>query len=234
MLDLTNLFEVPVHVSFGEASPSSVEQLSPLHTAEIPAGYQRWVEKRQREFRAGRHHARLALRAAGVDVPLVRRGDDGLPLFPAGYHGSITHTGRESTFAAAAVCDERYYVGLDSENHKQLEQSMVDAVLLPHEQRRYYEVTSRDSHAPEALGLFALWVFSMKEAYYKCVYPRCAARFGFLDVDVHVHPTAKRFLVSLRTQSYPDVPSQLAGRFETDDQRIVCGVTWDVQQGLKG
>jgi 4'-phosphopantetheinyl transferase EntD len=224
--DLSHLFEVPVHTSHGEVDAASIAQLSPLSVAEIPDGYQRWVEKRQREFRAGRHHARAALARAGAASPIVRRGDDGLPLFPPGFHGSITHTGRDSTFAAAAICAKNHAIGIDAENHKELSASMVDAILLPTEQRRFHQVTALDHQAPRSLGLFALWVFSMKEAFYKCTYPHCAAPFGFLDLDVHVEPAHRSFVVTLRSNKYPDVPSQLPGRYEVDSQRIMCAVTW--------
>ncbi|HXS19280.1 MAG TPA: 4'-phosphopantetheinyl transferase superfamily protein [Polyangiaceae bacterium] len=224
--DLSELFDVPVHTSHGEVDASSITWLSPLALDEIPDGYQRWVEKRQREFRAGRHHARTALDRAGAVSPIVRRGDDGLPLFPAGYHGSITHTGRDLTFAAAAICTAHHAIGLDAENHKELSASMVDAILLPMEQRRFHQTTASAQQAPSSLGLFALWVFSMKEAFYKCIYPHCAAPFGFLDLDVDVEPSRQAFVVTLRSKKYPDVPSQLGGRYAVDHQRIICAVTW--------
>jgi len=223
---LNRLFDVAVSASSGEVDLYTVEHLTPLARPEIPEGYHRWVEKRQREYRAGRHHARIALLDAGVSVPLVRRGDDGLPLFPAGYHGGITHTGRSTTFAAAVICPATHFVGIDAENHKPLSEGMLDAILLPHEQRRYHLTTAEQENAPDTLGLFGLWVFSMKEAFYKCVYPRCAARFGFLDVDVEVNPKAQTFLATFRGKKYPDVPTSLMGRYQVDTQRIVCGVTW--------
>lgn len=223
---LANLFDVPAWASSSEVDPETVSLLSPLVREEIPDGYHRWVEKRQREYRAGRHHARAALIDAGMDAPLVRRGDDGLPLFPSGYNGSITHTGRQQTFAAAAVCGTTHMIGLDAENHKRLSAEMVDAILLPHEQRRFFESTSCAPQGPKEIGDFGLWVFSMKEAFYKCVYQRCAAPFGFLDLDVEVDPERKQFLVMTRTDKYPDVPKQLVGRYQLDRKRIVCGVTW--------
>jgi 4'-phosphopantetheinyl transferase EntD len=103
---------------------------------------------------------------------------------------------------------------------------MVDSVLLPHEQHRYHHFTAGEAGAPSDIGVFALWVFSMKEAFYKCVYPRCAKVFGFLDVDVSVDCSTRRFSVNLRTDRYPDVPATLPGRYQLDDKRIVCGVTW--------
>lgn len=226
LADLSPLFEVPVQTSHGEVDASSISWLSPLALGEIPDGYQRWVEKRQREFRAGRHHARTALSRAGALSPIVRRGDDGLPLFPVGYHGSITHTGRDRTFAAAAICAGHDAIGIDAENHKELSVSMVDAILLPTEQRRFHQVTATEQKAPSSLGLFALWVFSMKEAFYKCIYPHCAAPFGFLDLDVEVQPSQQSYVVTLRSNKFPDVPKQLRGRYAVDRQRIICAVTW--------
>ncbi len=215
-----------MQTSASEVDNETIDSLSPLRPEEIPEGYHRWVEKRQREYRAGRHHARLALTSSGVEAPKVRRGDDGLPLFPEGWNGSITHTGRSSTYAAAAICTSEYRVGLDAENHKRLSDGMIDAIMLPLEQRRYHQETSREARAPSELGDFGLWVFSMKEAFYKCTYPYCAAPFGFLDLDVHVDTAEQRFLVSFLSTKYPDVPRHLTGRYVFDTQRIVCGVTW--------
>ena len=220
------LFDVPAFVSVGEADSSSIDELSPLAPPEIPAGYERWVEKRRREYRAARHHARQALRLAGVHTPAVLRGEDGLPVFPEGTRGSITHTGRAVTFAAAAVCRAPHRIGIDAENHQHLDPMMVDSILLPHERQRYHERTAREVGAPRDIGLFALWVFSMKEAFYKCVYPRCAKVFGFLDVDVSIELPARRFDVTLRTNRYAGVPATLPGRYRVDEKRIVCGVTW--------
>lgn len=223
---IQTLFDVPVYGSAGEADANTIDQLSPLTQAEIPQSYHRWIEKRQREYRAGRHHARNALVDAGLNNPSVRRGDDGLPLFPEGFRGTITHTGRLTTYAAAAVCSNGNSLGIDAENHKQLSSDMVDAILLPHEQRRFHTSTSSEDGSPKEIGLFALWVFSMKEAFYKCVYPRCAAPFGFLDLDVQVDLNNMRFSVHLRDEKYPDVPKSLPGRYHLDSKRIVCGVTW--------
>jgi len=102
----------------------------------------------------------------------------------------------------------------------------VDAILLPTEQRRFNHVTSRENQAPHSLGLFALWTFSMKEAFYKCIYPHCAAPFGFLDLDVHVRCSERSFVVNLLSNKYPDVPSQLTGRYDVDSKRVLCAVTW--------
>lgn len=226
LASIASLFDVTAYGSAGEADSETIDLLSPLAQDEIPQNYHSWVEKRQREYRLGRHHARLALIEAGVKSPTVRRGDDGLPLFPEGLHGTLTHTGRLVTYAAAAVCSAQHSLGLDAENHKQLSNDMVDAILLPHEQRRFHLSTSDENGSPKEIGLFALWVFSMKEAFYKCVYPRCAAPFGFLDLDVQVDPKNLRFFVELLDKKYPDVPRTLSGRYHLDHKRIICGVTW--------
>ena len=60
------------------------------------------VEKRRREFSAGRTCARQALRELGcADAPIVHN-QNGAPLWPPGIVGSITHS---NTYAAAVAAD---------------------------------------------------------------------------------------------------------------------------------
>src|SRR5690606_33698949 len=102
---LRKLFDdhISVTTSSGTTPPDQVSALSPLLPEETPLGYDSWAEKRRREFRAGRHHAKHALLAAGAPSACILRDADGVPQFPSGFSGSITHTGRSKTYAAAIV-----------------------------------------------------------------------------------------------------------------------------------
>ncbi len=233
---IADLFECPAWASAGHADRDSVAQLTALGATEIPDGFERWVEKRQREYRAGRHHARAALGAAGAPGLEVPRGFDGLPCFPGHFCGTITHTGRNKTFAAAAVCREPTRLGLDAELLRPLEQAMVDLILTPGERSRA-ESLPRAGDAQLDLNTVAILTFSAKEAFYKCVYPSSRQRLGFHDAEVRLEteplvPTRVHgtFVVRLRsdlTQRAPDeLPQELPGRYLLADPLVVCGVTW--------
>ena len=200
------------------------ERLEPLFPEEVPARVDSWVEKRRREYRAGRHAARSLLREMGLDAHRVIRDDDGVPSFPTGFSGSITHTGRQSTFAAAVLCPDLSGVGIDAEESQVLEADLRSRVL-----------SNDEGHALERFGGVesnALLVFSAKEAFYKCVYPRERTFLGFLDVEfelVDVETTERErrghFRVSTRLLS-KSCPRTLEGRFIETAERTLTLVSW--------
>jgi 4'-phosphopantetheinyl transferase EntD len=147
------------------------EELSPLF-AEEASIVERAVAKRQREFRAGRHVARCALVGAGGPSTALLRGGHGEPLFPTGYRGSITHTGREDTYAAAVATRAPWLLGIDAEMHAELSADLVRRVADAE------EVSKAARVSPEP----GLLVFAAKEAAYKCVYPLCGRMLAFEEV----------------------------------------------------
>ena len=159
-LDLTQLFEQPVFVSFGKTGDDDLKNLTKLAVEETPSGFNNWVQKRQREYRCGRHHARRALSAAGLSVTAITRDEDGLPVFPSGFHGSITHTGRSSTFAAAVVAAAPLRVGIDAEDLRTLPEDMIAHIVSDDERARFAPFAaiggpgSQDRRRPCAPRLF--------------------------------------------------------------------------------
>lgn len=200
------------------------DELEPLFPEEMPPRVDAWVEKRRREYRAGRHAARSLLRELGLDAHRVTRDADGVPSFPAGFSGSITHTGRQSTFAAAVLCPDVIGVGIDAEDAQILEPELQERVL-----------SSEEAHALVRFGgaaQNALLVFSAKEAFYKCVYPRERTFLGFLDVkfelvDVETSNDERRghFRVSTALLSN-SCPRTLDGRFIETPERTLTLVSW--------
>jgi 4'-phosphopantetheinyl transferase EntD len=164
---------LPPRVHFDEVwvEAGAMAELSPLFPEEIPL-VERAVEKRQREFRAGRHVARSALTMAGGPAPALLRGVHGQPGFPAGYHGSITHTGRVHTYAAAVATQEPCLLGIDAELSDELMPELIGRIASPPE----IEHAARFAEHP------GLLVFAAKEAVYKCVYPLCERVLGFGEV----------------------------------------------------
>lgn len=220
-----------VWASWGQVTPQSIAGLSALEPEEIPPGYGRWVEKRQREYRAGRHHARAALAAAGLERAQVRRGEDGLPLFPAGYHGTISHTGRLQTWAAAVVASAPHRIGLDVEERRALSEGMIRTVLSPEERRMWAgRLPLRLAGAEFTEAEAALLAFSMKEAFYKTVSPVTGIYLGFHDVAVALGAEPGSFTARL-ARAHPEHegaggPPALTGRFQLSEAHVACGVTW--------
>jgi 4'-phosphopantetheinyl transferase EntD len=137
------------------------------------------IEKRQREFRAGRHAAHAALaRLNAPDLPLLR-GERREPLWPAGYVGSIAHC-RDLCVAACAKCDDLAGLGIDVEP--------LDP--LPHGVDRYIHTEAEAAFVADHSGIHPeRLIFSAKESLYKCYYPLVQRYFGFQSValafDLH-------------------------------------------------
>jgi 4'-phosphopantetheinyl transferase EntD len=132
------------------------------------------IDKRCREFRAGRHAAHQALsELKAPDIPILR-GERREPLWPGGYVGSIAHC-RGLCIAASAEDTEIAGIGLDVE----------PLISLPQGTERYIHTRSdeflmreSDEPLPERL------IFSAKESLYKCYYPLLGRFFGFQSVSL--------------------------------------------------
>lgn len=141
------------------------------------------MEKRRREFRAGRHAAHAALARLGApDLPLLR-GDKREPLWPSGYVGSIAHC-RDLCLAVCAVDGEIAGLGVDVE----------PLHPLPAGIDRYVH-TDEDAEllAEHPQGLPGRLVFCAKESLYKCYYPLVRRYFGFHSVSLTIDAEAGRF-----------------------------------------
>lgn len=231
--DLRNLFDERLRVvtSAGLTESHEVERLSALTTDEVPQGFYSWAEKRRREYRCGRHHARQALSLAGGTLAPILRDSDGVPLFPQGFAGSITHTGRSRTLAAAAVAPGSLNLGIDAEELQDLPEDMIEYILSRSERERLREDLRSDSSLSFKEGLGALVAFSAKEAFYKCVFPKLRCRLGFHDVEFRLkrqatHELPGEFVVSIVRTGIPGAPQQLEGRFLKNDAYVLCGVSW--------
>ena len=70
------------------------------------------VNKRQREFAAGRAAAHTAMANLGVPPQAILNGDDRAPIWPEGLTGSITHT-RGCAIAIVARNSDVRALGID-------------------------------------------------------------------------------------------------------------------------
>lgn len=164
------------------------------------------VEKRRREFLHGRHCARQALAALGVaPVPLVKNADRS-PQWPAGYTGSITHTG-ELAAAVAAPAELLRSVGLDIELAEPLDTATRALIVRADED--------------PADGAEAKLLFSIKEAIYKCLYPHVQTYIDFLEMAVQLDRAGSTYRAFAHTDKVPpELGADLQGRFTITDEYV--------------
>lgn len=132
----------------------------------MPTALRNAAPRRQNTFAAGRRAAAMALQAAGLSGPgVVGLGADGLPVWPTGWLGSISHTDHIAA-AIVAPSDNTQLLGLD-----------IEALLLP---ETAAEIAPQI--VPEGVASAGMpfnhqitRAFSAKEALYKALYPHTRA-----------------------------------------------------------
>ena len=171
----------------------------------VPEALLKAVPKRRAEFLAGRYCADQSLRLFGAHggAPLAANPDRS-PVWPAGFVGSITHTG---TYAAAVVARASSCrgIGIDTENivEGNTADRLKGLIMTPEELESLQRVESALSFAQ----IFTL-VFSAKESLYKCLRPIVGTFFGFHSascVELRCHSEVQGTLtLSLDENFAPD------------------------------
>ncbi|MFF3866775.1 4'-phosphopantetheinyl transferase [Micromonospora sp. NPDC001898] len=173
---------------------------------------ERAVESRQRDFTAGRVCARRALTRLGVPAVALPSAPDRSPVWPAGVVGTITHT-RGYCAAAAARADQVRSVGMDAEQHRELNAGVRRLIGLPEE----WDGCAR---LPAGVSWPAV-LFSAKETVYKVWHPIVGTWLDFHDALVELDPdsglfTARIAAARLDAAPVPDPPATITGRFAVD------------------
>jgi 4'-phosphopantetheinyl transferase EntD len=165
----------------------------------------RAVEKRKREFAAGRNLAREALTRIGHAACAIPRIDRA-PVWPDGAVGSISHS---DELVAVCVAEARRYagVGLDIEHVGRVTDDIEARILTPAE--------LGDESIEDARTLR----FACKEAIYKAVNPITGEYFGFqvvrIDLDASPHSSEGSFSAEpVADGSYSEYVRAGAGRFQ--------------------
>jgi 4'-phosphopantetheinyl transferase EntD len=133
-----------------------------------------WAPPRQREFAAGRMCARRALDLLGVGASGLLPDADGIPQWPEGTVGSISHC-RGVAMAMSAKSVDCRLLGLDLEKTNRLSAGAINKVLHPVEQI----FAGGDQQKASIL-------FSLKEAFYKAQFPKWRAVGNFSDLALEV------------------------------------------------
>ncbi|MGB1059739.1 MAG: 4'-phosphopantetheinyl transferase family protein [Ketobacter sp.] len=185
---------------------------TPLCAAE-EALIQKAVDKRKREFRAGRHCAHALLSEAGVQCAALLKGRQREPAWPEGWVGSISHS---NGLCVVAIAPDTVYssIGLDVEQASPLGEDILDLICSAAEQdqmTRLAYTTGRD------LASFPLSkvIFSAKESIHKVYFPLNYHTLDFLDARVELNAGNGSFIAQiLNPEPEPVVPiNRLMGRF---------------------
>jgi 4'-phosphopantetheinyl transferase EntD len=177
------------------------------------------VDKRRREFIAGRACARRAMEALGCTPAAVLQGEDRVPVWPEGLVGSITHTDTWCAVAVARVADGFRALGLDIEPAEPVASDLLDAICLP-EERRYLE-----AQPAERSGLLGKLIFSAKECAFKCQYVLSRTLLDFHAMHVHLDLPENRFVAVLRRDAGPFASGdELRGRLLVDRGYIMTAM----------
>lgn len=152
------------------------------------------VLARRNEFITGRRCARVALSKLGQTACALPPNAAGVPVWPAGTVGSISHS-RGLCCAAVAGTDVICCLGLDLEKTTRLSPRAMERVVHPLEA----DFVGND----QAKGSL---LFSMKEAFFKAQFPRWHAQPNFKDLALQVDEVAQQMSVR---ESAPHLPEAL-------------------------
>lgn len=171
-----------VSVTFDELDlddAAALAALYPVEAEQIGAA----VESRRIEFAAARACAREAMTRLGLPTGPVIRGGRGMPVWPPGVVGTLTHTDGLRA-AALAPADRVRSLGLDVEPHGPLTDGVLDAVSLPAE-----AAWVRAARGEVGTIHWDRLLFTAKEATYKAWFPLTRRWLGFADAQITLTPT---------------------------------------------
>ncbi len=179
------------------------------------------VPGRRLEFAAVRYCARQAMRRIGLPPVPILPDADGVPRWPAGVVGSMTHC---AGYRAAAVARSGRLlgIGIDAEPHAALPDPARDLVVRYEERKqlRALEAADPDLHWDRIL-------FCAKEAVYKACFPSTRWWLDFADISVTVHAegTFRARLLALESLTANAERSDLAGRWVVDREIVVAATS---------
>ncbi|HZM16281.1 MAG TPA: 4'-phosphopantetheinyl transferase superfamily protein [Candidatus Krumholzibacteria bacterium] len=153
--------------------------LSTMFPVEI-AAVANAVTQRRREFATVRYCAREALRKIGVTAVPILSDADGVPRWPVGVVGSMTHCAGYRA-AVVARCDDLLGVGIDAEPHAPVPAAVLDFMLREEESAQLSALSESrpDLHWDRIF-------FCAKESAYKTWFPLTRRWLDFADLSVEL------------------------------------------------
>ncbi|MFE2058337.1 4'-phosphopantetheinyl transferase [Streptomyces sp. NPDC059446] len=179
------------------------------------------VDKRRHEFAAVRACARRAMGDLGLPPAPVLRGHRGMPLWPEGTVGSMTHC-EGYRAAALAWSSEIRAVGIDAEPNEPLPPDVWGMISLPSERARL------STGAQDPAVHWDRLLFSAKESVFKTWYPLTRTELDFDEADISFRrrpgtATEGTFTADL-FRTAPGMPASYEGRWLIDDGFAVTAI----------
>jgi 4'-phosphopantetheinyl transferase EntD len=169
--------------------------------------------RRRNEFITGRRCARLALNALGTPQIAMPADANGLPRWPEGTLGSISHT-RGLCCAVAGFNHQLRGLGLDVEKTTRLSPAAIRHIVHPSE----LDYTKSEQVRSSLL-------FSAKEAFYKMQFPHWRAQPNFKDIALSVDVEKEELSVMEIAKTLPEslraVAPQIQFRYCYFDDYVV-------------
>ncbi|MYM60271.1 4'-phosphopantetheinyl transferase superfamily protein [Vibrio sp. OCN044] len=164
------------------------------YQVDFPASLGKAVDKRCAEYLAGRIVARKAIERINGTTPQIGTHKDRSPIWPQGLIGSITHS---DGVVIAAVAEQKHHrlLGIDFEHwmSAQLADELCDQLL---DQSEKQLLLQSDLAFERGVTL----IFSLKESFYKALYPHVNTFFGFDEARVRsIDTTNGAFIIELLT-----------------------------------
>lgn len=185
------------------------------------------VPKRRREFAAGRHCARAAMKSLGVDVQAVPSRADRSAHWPAGLIGSISHDA-SSCIAILGHSGQFRGLGIDVEAAADLPQDLLGDICVPAEIDWLMTLPARQRLT------MARRIFCAKEAVFKAQFPLSGIFFGFDAVHIQLNPMTDGFVATFR-QSVGQIAAatQVSGQCGSTGRHLLALVTLGAAQGME-
>ena len=197
---------LPSSVAVCEATPHMWDtKAQPAEEAHIAKA----VDKRKREFRAGRHAARRAMEQLHSNINpstiCILPGKKRQPLWPENIVGAITHSANHC-FAAVARNTDIRSLGIDVEQADPLQENLLNMICTQEEQAWLNTLSD---------GLFwAKLIFSAKESVYKTYFPLCNTYLDFLEATLEIDRENCTFTATILVDVCANLGTQtLQGKF---------------------
>lgn len=176
---------------------------------------QGFSKKRLDHFNTGRACAKKALSEIAQGDFEILKGEDGEPLWPGGFVGSISHT--DGLYGAAvAEINNTNAIGLDIERIGKINRDMWDT-LFTHNEQAFLSSVDVDE-----LPNYDTLLFSLKESFYKAQYPFTKEKLWFTDLEVDNVNGAYQLVVLKEFESKHLIPESMRFFIENRDEFVVC------------
>ncbi|MDX3376323.1 4'-phosphopantetheinyl transferase superfamily protein [Streptomyces sp. ME02-6991-2A] len=214
---------LPAYVSCAATREESVPDgtLFPEEEALIA----RSVPKRRNDFATARACARRAMGRLGLEPVAVLHGKRGMPLWPEGIVGSLTHCDGYRAAALARDADV-LSLGVDAEPHAPLPEGVGELVVRPSERERFAGPPAGEAGAIHWDRL----LFSAKESVFKTWYPLTLTELDFDEADLTFHredddgAAAGGTFTARLLRTDPALPPVLDGRWRVEDGIVATAV----------